>query len=142
MGATDADLADFFEVSVRTIANWQSKHEDFLQALKAGKDEADNRVERSLYQKAVGYEYDAVKIFNANGEALIVPHRERCPPDTTAMIFWLKNRRSDRWRDVHKIEHGQPGDFDRMSDDELRKHVLEEAKELGVVSPKSNGRLH
>lgn len=123
LGATDTDLADFFEVSVRTIANWQARHPDFVQALKSGKTEADDRVERSLYQKAVGYEYDAVKIFQYEGSPVIVPYRERVPPDTTAAIFWLKNRRQQEWRDVHKHEHGGPGDFDRMSDDELREFV-------------------
>lgn len=123
LGATDSDLADFFDVSTRTIANWQGRYSEFLQALKSGKTEADDRVERSLYQKAVGYEYDAVKIFNANGSPMVVPYRERVQPDTTAAIFWLKNRRADQWRDVHKHEHGAPGDFDEMSTDELRKFV-------------------
>jgi hypothetical protein len=138
LGATDADLADFFGVSTRTIMRWQSQHEDFCQSLKNGKSEADERVERSLYQKAVGYEYDAVKIFNANGEPLIVPYREKCPPDTTAAIFWLKNRRSEQWRDVHKHEHGGPGDFDNMSDDELRTFVAERAS--GASESSKNAR--
>lgn len=123
LGATDADLAEFFGVNTTTIWRWTGVHEDFCNALKAGKQEADERVERSLYQKAVGYEYDAVKIFNANGSPMVVPYREKCPPDTTAAIFWLKNRRSDKWRDVHKHEHGGPGDFDNMSDDELRDFI-------------------
>src|SRR5262249_17802873 len=123
---------DFFGVSVRTIANWQAKHEEFLQALKSGKEEADDRVERSLYQRAVGYEYDAVKVFNANGTPMIVPYRATMPPDVTAMIFWLKNRPSDRWRDVHKHEHGAACEIDRMSDEELRQYVAEEARALGI----------
>jgi hypothetical protein len=123
LGATDADLAEFFGVNTSTIWRWTGRHEAFCNALKSGKEEADERVERSLYQKAIGYEYDAVKIFNANGEPLIVPYREKCAPDTTAAIFWLKNRRSDKWRDVHKHEHGGPGDFDQMSDDELREFI-------------------
>src|SRR5262249_14973982 len=132
LGATDANLADFFGVSVRTIASWQAKHQEFLQALKSGKDEADDRVERSLYQRAVGYEYDAVKVFNANGTPMIVPYRATMPPDVTAMIFWLKNRRSDRWRDVHKHEHGAACEFDRMSDEELRQWVVSETQALGL----------
>src|SRR5690606_14837843 len=47
LGATDDNLADFFEVSVRTISRWKVEHEEFCQALKAGKDEADSAVERS-----------------------------------------------------------------------------------------------
>lgn len=140
LGATDADLAEFFGVTPRTIQNWSSRYEEFFRALKDFKDLADDRVERSLYQRALGYEYDAVKIFNANGEPLVVPYRERCPPDTTAMIFWLKNRRPDRWRDVHKHEHGGPGDFDNMTADELRNYVVREAEAMGISAPKAEAK--
>jgi len=55
LGATDRDLADAFGVSIRTISIWQAKHPEFMQALRLGKKEADNRVTRSLFQKANGY---------------------------------------------------------------------------------------
>jgi hypothetical protein len=102
LGATDIELADFFEVSDRTIYRWQSQHPEFCQALKAGKDAADERVERSLYHRATGYTFEAVKIFQHQGQPVTVPYREHVPPDTTAMIFWLKNRRKDQWRDRHE----------------------------------------
>lgn len=105
LGATDIELADFFEVSDRTIYRWKHEHEEFCQALKAGKDEADDRVERSLYAKATGYSYDAVKIFNHQGEILEAPYREHVPPSDTAAIFWLKNRRKEDWRDKQDVEH-------------------------------------
>lgn len=105
LGATDEDLADFFEVSIRTIANWKAQHEDFLQALKGGKERADDRVERSLYQRAVGYSFDSEKVFNNKGAALRIKTREHCPPDVTAQIFWLKNRRPENWRDKQDVEH-------------------------------------
>lgn len=105
LGATDEDLADFFEVSVRTIIRWKSEHEDFCQALKVAKCEADDRVERSLYQRAVGYSFDSEKVFNNRGEIVRAKTREHCPPDVTAQIFWLKNRRPEDWRDKHEHEH-------------------------------------
>lgn len=106
LGATDEDLADFFKVSIRTIANWKGQFDEFLQALKAGKDQADDRVERSLYQKAVGYTFDSEKVFQFQGHIVRAETREHVPPDTTAMIFWLKNRRPDAWRDKKEVEHG------------------------------------
>ena len=110
LGATDEDLADFFEVSIRTVIRWRSEHDEFCQATKVGKEKADDRVERSLYSRAVGYTYDAVKIMQYEGEAIITPYREHCPPDTGAAIFWLKNRRKDDWRDKQTVEHGVTGE--------------------------------
>jgi hypothetical protein len=112
LGATDVELADFFGVSINTIGSWKTQFPDFLVALKAGKDEADNRVERSLYQRATGYTFDAVKIFMPSGakEPVYAPYREHVAPDTTACIFWLKNRRREEWRDKQEHEHtGQIG---------------------------------
>ena len=107
LGATDQELADFFDVDVRTIYRWKHEHDAFCQALKAGKDEADERVERSLYQRAIGYEQDEVKIFMPAGadEPVYAPYRAKVAPDTTAAIFWLKNRRSKEWRDKQEVEH-------------------------------------
>lgn len=110
LGATDEDLADFFEVSVRTVIRWKSEHAEFCHALKVAKEEADNRVERSLYQRAVGYSYDSEKVFNYQGEVVRAATREHCPPDTTAQIFWLKNRKPAEWRD--KVEQVHSGSIE------------------------------
>ena len=101
LGATDQEIADMLGVCVRTIYNWRAEKPEFAQALKVGKDIADERVERSLYQKAIGYEQDEVKIFMPGGseEPVYAPYRARIAPDTTAAIFWLKNRRREEWRD-------------------------------------------
>jgi hypothetical protein len=65
------------------------------------------RVERSLYERAVGYNYEAVKIFMpANREKpVIVPYIEHVPPDVTAGIFWMKNRDPPHRRDSQQLEH-------------------------------------
>jgi len=101
LGATDMEVADFFDVDVRTIYRWKSEHAKFCQSLKAGKDEADDRVERSLYQRAIGFEHNSVKVFMPAGATgpVYAPIREYVVPDTTAGIFWLKNRRCQEWRD-------------------------------------------
>jgi hypothetical protein len=105
LGATDQEIADFFEVEVRTIYRWKADNDAFCHALKAGKEAADERVERSLYQKAIGYEQDEVKIFMPSGaaEPVYAPFRAKVAPDTTAAIFWLKNRRSQEWRDARLL---------------------------------------
>jgi hypothetical protein len=100
-GATDVELADFFNVSDRTIYRWSAGRPEFCQALKIGKAAADARVERSLYHRATGYTHDAVKIFpprGLDGVAVKVAYREHVPPDVSAAIFWLTNRQSDKWR--------------------------------------------
>ena len=109
LGATDQELADFFEVDVRTVYRWKHDHDEFCQALKSGKDEADERVVRSLYQKAIGYdviEQQAVKLKTETGGEVVevVEVRKHVQSDTTAAIFWAKNRRSDEWRDVKHID--------------------------------------
>lgn len=107
LGATDKDLADFFKVSLPTIWRWQTQHPEFCSALKVGKAEADDRVERSLYHRANGYSFPAVKVFMPAGASgpVYAPITEHVPPDTTACIFWLKNRRPELWRDVTVKDH-------------------------------------
>lgn len=102
LGATDLEIADFFEIDVRTLHRWKADNTEFCHALKAGKAEADERVERSLFARANGYEHDEVDLRVINGEVVQTPIRKFYPPDTTACIFWLKNRRPDLWRD--KVE--------------------------------------
>jgi hypothetical protein len=105
LGATDEELAGFFEVHVATIYRWQACHPEFCEALKAGKVAANERVERSLYHRAVGYTFDSEKVFQFQGAVVRAPVKEHVPPDTTAAIFWLKNRKPNEWRDKQQIEH-------------------------------------
>ncbi len=108
LGATDIELADFFDVSTSTIYLWRSKHEEFSEAVIAGKASADSRVERAFYNRAVGYTFESEKIFQANGEIIRAPTREHVPPDAGAALNWLKNRQPDKWRD--KVEHEHKGE--------------------------------
>lgn len=107
LGATDPDLAEALGVNTTTIWRWASAHEDFCNALKVGKAQADDKVERSLYQKAIGYTFDSEKVFQFQGEIVRAKTVEHVPPDTTACIFWLKNRRTAEWRD--KVDHEHAG---------------------------------
>jgi len=114
LGATDKDIADFFNVCIATITNWKKKDKEFLAALKKGKQIADMNVAESLYKRATGYEHDDVelKVVSLGGnmgsqveEVKVVKHY---PPDPTSMIFWLKNRNPAQWRD--RVEHNFDGE--------------------------------
>lgn len=115
LGATDAQLADFFEVAVSTVNLWKSQHPEFSEAIKVPKAQADDRVEQSLYRRAMGYEHDEVDIRTISvgqgvSEIVQTPIRKHYPPDTTAAIFWLKNRRPAEWREkVESVISGPDG---------------------------------
>lgn len=104
-GATDAELAEVFDVTTVTIWRWQVEHEDFCNALKAGKEIADDRVERSLYQRAVGYSFNTEKLFSWQGCVTRAATVEHVPPDPGAAMNWLTNRRPDQWRSKQSLEH-------------------------------------
>jgi hypothetical protein len=136
LGATDIEIADFFEVALRTIGNWKHEHPDFLAALKTGKDALDERVERSLYHRAIGYTFDSIKFVRYENGVEQIPYREHVPPDVVACIFWLKNRRFRQWNDVNKHEVGKAGAFDKMNADELADYIRSETQVLGLGDAK------
>ena len=104
-GATDRELAEDFGVAESTLYLWKSQYKAFSEAIKVAKSVADDRVEASLYRKAVGFTCADVHISNFQGKITVTPIIKYNPPDTTAAIFWLKNRKPDEWRDIKAIEH-------------------------------------
>lgn len=105
LGVTDAQMATIFDVDEATIHRWKISHPEFCESLKEGKHGADSKVAQSLYKRATGYEHQAVKISaNPNGDEHVTEYTERYPPDTTAAIFWLKNRQPELWRDISRKE--------------------------------------
>lgn len=105
LGATDKDMADFFNVSEQTINTWKKRHRAFLESIKNGKDHADAEVASKLFHRATGYEHPEDDIRVLNGEIVTTPTTRHYPPDTTAAIFWLKNRQPQKWRDKQEIDH-------------------------------------
>ncbi len=118
LGATDKELADFFGVTDRTINNWKKKVPEFFQSIKDAKTIADAEVAKSLNERARGYEYieqQAIKlkeVIYENGKRVreterveVIPTVKKQAPDTTAGIYWLKNRRQTNWRDKVETEH-------------------------------------
>jgi hypothetical protein len=99
LGATDANLADLFDVSTWTIRDWMVRHKEFGEAVAQSKDVFDAHIERSLAQRAIGYEVDVIeKKVLRDGEVIPYKVRKHYPPDVTACIFWLKNRNPRQWR--------------------------------------------
>lgn len=135
LGATDKEMADFFEVEESTLNNWKKDYPEFLESIKKGKDCADANVADRLYQRARGYEHDDIELKvvsvgqGQGSEVQEIPIRKYYPPDTTAAIFWLKNRQREKWRDTQNHEvTGKDGgplkthttfDLSGLSDQEL-----------------------
>jgi len=105
LGATDEELAEHFEVCVRTIYRWRNTHEAFAEAVIAGKEHADARVERALYSRAVGCTVERTKVFKGAGEdPVYVTYQHHLPPDTNAALHWLRVRQPKKWRMAEKEE--------------------------------------
>jgi hypothetical protein len=90
LGATDQNLAEFFEVNVDSIYEWKKKYPEFSDAIKQGKDIHDDQIEESMAKAAKGHEGPDGKYY---------------PPNPALAIFWMKNRRPEKWRDKQEIEH-------------------------------------
>jgi len=98
LGATDRDLSEFFEVSESTINLWKLQHEDFSESIKVGKEPANERVKMALYHRAVGYSHPDVDIKMFEGQIIKTDTVKYYPPDTTALIYWTKNRMPEEFR--------------------------------------------
>jgi len=104
LGATTEELARLFGVATSTVSKWLVEIPEFSESVKKGRDIADANVGHRLYQRATGYSHPEEKIFCQDGEVIRAQTVKHYPPETTAAIFWLKNRRPDLWRDVQKRE--------------------------------------
>ena len=108
LGATIYELADAFGVCRRTINLWMNRHPEFRKAVVDARDIADQRVQGSLYEKALGYSFESEKIFCVDGQIVRAATIEHVPPSDTACIFWLKNRRRKEWADRTQTELSGP----------------------------------
>ncbi len=97
-GATDVEVADILGICVRTFYRWCLQHDAFALAVRTGKDLADDRVERALYQRAIGYEHVGEKVIcPRDGKPFTVPCRVHVPADVRAAMHWLAIRRPKPW---------------------------------------------
>ncbi|HGM6831972.1 TPA: terminase [Serratia marcescens] len=105
LGYTDAELASFFEVSEATINNWKLEHPEFLESIKKGKAVADGEVASTLFNRAMGYTAKEKREEKTADGFKEVDAEKHVPGDVTAMIFWLKNRQKDKWREKQDVNH-------------------------------------
>jgi hypothetical protein len=141
LGATTSDLAEMFSVSTVTIETWAATHSEFGEAVKKGKAAWDDRVERSLAQRAIGYTADVEEVkVNKDGGLVRYTVRKHFPPDTTACIFWLKNRRREQWRDVQDHNHSGKLAVENLTADQLLEEIRTEATALGLVPPQPSNK--
>ena len=104
-GLTDEQIAQNVRISRETLYAWKKKYPDISDALKRGKDVVDRQVENALLKRALGYEYEEVKKkFECGVMTERTVTKKEVIPDTTAQIFWLKNRKPDKWRDKPDYE--------------------------------------
>ena len=116
-GLTDEQIAGNIGINTSTLYDWKNKFPKISEALKKGKEVVDIQVENALLKRALGYDFQETRVEKSDKDGTkIIQTLKHIPADTTAQIFWLKNRRPDKWRDKPEI----PGDSD----------MLKKAKEL------------
>lgn len=106
-GKTDVEMAAELSISIATFYNWKKGHKEFLDAILEAKEEPDDRVERALFERAIGYEHSEEKLFfdSKTGQVVRADTVKHYPPDTPAASKWLNNRRPNKWRDKQTVEH-------------------------------------
>jgi transcriptional regulator with XRE-family HTH domain len=136
-GLTDEQIAKNIGISRSTLAEWKNKYSDISDALKSGKEVVDIEVENALLKRALGYKYTEVtreRVVETDPETgepeekLVVTKQvtKEVAPDVTAQIFWLKNRKPDKWRDKRDV--GVTGDME--INNPFRDLTTEELKKL------------
>lgn len=107
-GLTDEQLANNMGINVATLYTWKKKYNEINDALKRGKEVVDIEVENSLLKAAKGYFVDEEKQYISEVNGVVTKRKEitkkYIAPNTTAQIFWLKNRKPIEWRDKNIVE--------------------------------------
>lgn len=130
-GATDLELAEAFGVSKRTIIRWKTDHPTFAEAYQRGKDVADAKVKKALYQRAIGYEVtekeSIMELDPKTGDSKPVRVKtttKKYPPDTMAAMYWLNNRSRGEFAQRQEVTLGgevKTSPMAGLTEEELRK---------------------
>lgn len=106
-GLTDEQISQNMGITAKTLYEWKKKYGEICETLKKGKEIVDRQVENALLKRALGYRYDEVTIEDGVETKRVT---KEVIPDTTAQIFWLKNRKRETWADRQSIEMSTPID--------------------------------
>lgn len=124
-GLSEEQIAHNMGIAPKTLREWKAKHSTICAAIKKGKEVSDFMVENALFKSACGYDVEEwEEKLDESGKPVKVTKKRHIPPSNTAQIFWLKNRRPDKWRDK-PVE---------VTADDIEKHVelIKAIKEMDV----------
>lgn len=128
-GLTDKQIAHNIGITEQTLNNWKRSYPSLFESLKKGKEVIDREVENALLKRALGYQYTETrtKMYKVEGQEVkeVTETIKEVVPDTTAQIFWLKNRKPYEWRDKKNIEHSGEinNPYKGLTTEELRKLI-------------------
>ncbi len=137
-GLTNEEIAAKIKINPDTLYSWMKRFPEISEAIKRNKEVADQEVEQALFKRALGSTVKEVireRRFNAKTgeyEFVVIKETEKVvAPDTTAQIFWLKNRRPDKWRDKREVEtEAHVSAFDQVS--EVTAHILQATEDRNL----------
>lgn len=133
-GLSDDQIAENIGIAPSTLYEWKNKFSEFSESLKKGKDLVDREVENALLKRALGYNYDEVHYEEGIEKKRIT---KEVQPDTTAQIFWLKNRKKDVWKDNKGLEHSGETTHNHKQQTDLSKLSVEELEQVESILSKA-----
>ena len=140
-GLTDEQIAQNMGIGTRTLYEWKQKYPQISQSLKINKEIVDTQVENALLKRALGYSFTETtkerKLNDETGKYEMVTTKEivkEVTPDTTAQIFWLKNRKPEEWRDKKDVtvDGSVHSVISSMSDEDLNERIANLKGKLGI----------
>lgn len=134
-GLSDEQIAHNIGITATTLYEWKKKYPEFSETIKKGKEVVDRHVENALLKRALGYTYEEVTKENGIEVKRVV---KEVAPDTTAQIFWLKNRKPTEWRDKQQVEHSGETTHNVNTKHDISKLSIKELKELESILSKAS----
>lgn len=125
-GLIDEQIAQNIGIACGTLYDWKNRFPEISESLKKGKEVVDRQVENALLKRALGYRYDEITYEGAAESKRVT---KEVVPDVTAQIFWLKNRKPNKWRDKTETElTGKDGgaiQIQNLSESDIDKRIAE-----------------